>query len=482
MRKGFKRKFEPLKILSDTQIDSIHKSTLEILEKVGCKFESKKALEILKKNGCIVDHKTKIVKIPAFLAEECLRRTPNNFLVKSRNSKNDLLIGDDVLYFYSSVGARFFDPNTRETRVPTINENNEAVIVMDELDSLDILDSYCPYFEIKEINPVMLCPVSLASRIRFTSKISRGAQATESYLWEIQLAQAAGQQLIGCMEAAPPLTYPEDAINAGMNYAKANFPIFIAAGAVMGGTAPVTIAGSTVSSNAELIAAIVFLQCIKPGIGIMVNDFVNPMNMQTGNILFNSLSVNLHQMAFNQIWGNYYKVPTVNTGSAYPNSKLIDYQSAYEKTHTAVVSALSGANVIVFHGGVSAELSYNPLVAIIDDDIANIIGKTIEGFKVNDETLAVDLIKEVGPLGTFLNKNHTRKNWQKEFYVPKIANILSYQEWIKNKKKNIIDKAKERFEEIITTHKLEKISPDLDREIDIIIKNAENYYKKKGLY
>lgn len=160
-------------------------------------------------------------------------------------------------------------------------------------------------------------------------------------------------------------------------------------------------------------------------------------------------------MAFNQIWHDLYQIPTNNTGSAFPSSKLIDYQSAYEKTHIAMTSALSGANMIVFHGGVTAELSYNPLLSVIDDDIAFLIGKTIEGFNVNDETMAVDLIKEVGPVpGTFLNKKHTREYWKKEYFVPKVADRLSYKEWISSDRKSVIDRARERMEQIKATHKV----------------------------
>jgi trimethylamine--corrinoid protein Co-methyltransferase len=361
-------------------------------------------------------------------------------------------------------------------------ENNDSVIISDALETMDFFDSYCPYFEIEDIEPVMLCPVSLASRIRYTTKVSRGAQAAESYIWEIQLAHAAKQQIVGCMESSPPLTYSEDAINAGFAYSNVGFPVFIASGSVMGGTSPVTISGSTVSNNAELLAAVVFLQCVKPGLGIIANDFVNAMNMQSGNIYFCSLNASLHQMAFNQMWTQYYKIPTVNTGAAYPNSKLVDYQGAYEKTHIAMTSALSGANVIVLHGGVTAELSYSPVVAIIDDDIANIVGKTIEGFEVNDNTMALDMIQKVGPVpGTFLSTNHTRLHWKQESFIPKVADRLSYQEWLSNNKINVIDKAKLRMEKILATHVPEPIDSSLDREIEKILADARKYYKEKGL-
>ncbi len=482
MRRGFKRRFEPLRILSDSEIESIHMATLNVLEEVGVKFESIRALKLLEKNGCRVDHGTRIAKIPAFLVEECIRRTPSSFIVRSRAEKDNLHIGGNTLYFMSSLGARLSDIESGEVRVPSMEENNEAIRISDALDSLDLYSGYTPYFEIEGVEPVMLCATSLAQRLRNSTKITRGTQPTDSFIWETQIAQAAGQELLGNMEAAAPLSYPEDAINAAFTYTEAGFPIYIAAGSVMGGTAPVTIAGSTITNNAELLAAVVLIQCMKPGIGIIANDFVTPMNMENGDLLFCSLGASLHQMAFNQIWHDRYMIPTNNTGSAFPASKFIDYQSAYEKTHIAMTSALTGANMIVFHGGVTAELSYNPLLSVIDDDVANIIGKTIEGFEVSEDSMALDLIKEVGPVpGTYINKKHTRNWWKTEYFMPKVADRLPYKEWISSGKKDVIARAKERMEHIKSTHEPIALSAEKDREIDKILKEARKYYKNKGL-
>ena len=482
MRRGFRRNFDPIKILTDSQIEAIHRASLDVLEKTGVKFESERALRLLEKNGCMVDHDEKIARMPGSIVEECIRKTPSSFPVKARRQKNDVRVGGSTVYFMSSAGARYTDVDTGEVRMATMEENDQGVLISDALDTIDIFPSYTPYFEVEGVEPVMLCPTSLASRIRFTSKPSRGAQATDTYIFETQLAQAVGMQIFGVCEAAAPLSYPEDAINAAFEYAGAGFPVYIAAGSVMGGSAPVTVAGATISNNVELLAVVVLIQCIRPGIGICANDFVTPMDMQSGGFLFGALGVNLHQMAFNQLWGQVYKIPTVNTGAAFSNSKLIDYQAGYEKTHTAMVSALSGANVIVLHGGVTAELAYNPVLSIIDDDVANIIGRTIEGFEVNDETMALELIEQVGPVpGTYLNKTHTRVNWKKEYFVPEVADRLSYSEWLKQGRKSTIDRAKERMAEILAAHKPDPITPEQDRDIDRILEDARRHYRKKGL-
>ncbi len=482
MRRGYIRNIEPLKILTDTQVEAIHRGTLDVLEETGVRFESQRALRMFKKNECIVDFENNRVRFPSYLVEECIRRTPSSFLVKARDLKNNLRFGGNTLYFMCSAGARISDPETGETRVATMKENNEAILISDVLENLDYFPSYTPYFEVEGVEPVMLCPTSCAMRLRYSSKVSRGAQSADTYIWEIQMAQACGAQLLGNMEAASPLSYSEDAINAGFGYAEALFPIYIAGGGVMGGTAPVTIAGATISNNAELLAAVVFFQLIKPGVGIIANDIEYPMNMRSGSPAFGSLGISLHEAAFNQIWTQFYRIPTNNCAAGFPNSKLFDLQSGYEKTHCAMTSAYSGANSILLHGGVSAELAYNPLMAILDDDLAAIIGRHIEGIVVDSESMAIELIKEVGPIpGTYLDKLLTKKHWKRENYVPNCADTLTYPEWITSGKKSAIDYARERMEEILATHEPTPLAAGQDKDIDRILKEARKYYKDKGM-
>jgi len=285
---------------------------------------------------------------------------------------------------------------------------------------------------------------------------------------------------MGCVEGAAPLSLAEDPCNAAFYYLDAGFPIYIASGSIMGGSHPITIAGASVSHNAELLAITVLLQCIKPGCGVIANNFVSAMNMSTGDLNFGTAAIALHQMAYNQIWHYVYKIPVNNTGSAFSNAKVVDYQLGAEKLPLATASALSGANLIVLHGGVTAELAYNPILAIIYDDIARTLGRIVEGFTVDDETVGLDLIKEVGSSGTFLNSKQTRTMWKTEDYMPKIFDKTSYQEWINTGKKTALDKAKEKYEEILANYKPASLTSEQDKEIDRILQEATEYYRKKG--
>ncbi len=481
MQKGFKRTFEPIKVLTESQVEQIHTASLNVLDEVGFKYESKKALKVLAEHGAKIDYDTMIAKLPSSLVEWAIAKTPSSFYLKARDEQKSIRLGGNTMYFMNSAGARHVDIDTGIVTMPTLNQNNIGVLVSDNLDSMNVFPSYTPYFEIEGIPPVMSCTVSCAQRHRFSTKPSRGAQPSDSFIWETKIAQAVGAQIMGCVEGAAPLSLAEDPCNAAFHYLEAGFPIYIASGSIMGGSHPVTVAGASVSHNAELLAIIVLLQCIRPGSGVIANNFVSAMNMATGDLNFGTAATALHQMAYNQVWHSLYKIPVNNTGSAFSNAKIIDYQLGAEKLPLATCSALSGANLIVLHGGVTAELAYNPVLAIIDDDVAKTIGKIIEGFPVNDDTIGLDVIKEVGSSGTFLNTKQTRTMWKNEDYMPKVFDKSSYQEWINTGKKTVIEKAKERYEEIVATHKPSPLTDEQDKEIDKILAEATRYYKKKGL-
>jgi trimethylamine--corrinoid protein Co-methyltransferase len=206
------------------------------------------------------------------------------------------------------------------------------------------------------------------------------------------------------------------------------------------------------------------------------------MDMESGNLFFGAIGSGFHQMAFNQIYRELYRIPTSNAMAAFPNSKLIDYQNAFEKTHLALSAALSGASMIAFTGAVSQELAWSPLQAVIDNDSVNIIGRYIEGFEISSDTIAADLITEVGQSpGSFLGKKHTRENWKKEYYVPKTFDRLSYQDWERAGKQSLIDKAIIRVTEILNTHNPRPLSDEQEKEIQKILKDARDYYRKKEL-
>ena len=439
------------------------------------------ALKIFKKNDCSVNFDDMRVRFPPGLVEECLRKTPSSFYFKSRNPKHDLIVGGNTTYFCAFPGMNTVDLDNGEPRRATRKENRDALIVLDALDNVHFLTPYTPYFGFDDVPPVLSIPESAAAKIRYSTKLQFSGYQKDCEVFTIEMAQAAGTEIQGMMENSPPLTFYEDAVLSAYRFAQAGFPLHITSGAVMGGTSPATIAGTLVTSIAEIVGGIVFVQLIRPGTRVVANAFVFPQNMMTGAPFFGSVGISLHTAAFNQIWRSY-NIPVQSSAIGPTNAKMIDYQNCYEKTVPALTAALSGAHIIQFHGGVYGEITHHPVQSIMDDDVAGVIGRLIEGIDVTSETLALDLINEVGPIpGFYLTTAHTRTWWKHEQFVPKVADLVPYGQWQKEGKKSALDRAKERMHAILKQHKPVPLSDEQEKDVQRILDRAQKQYKEKGL-
>ncbi len=481
MLKGFTSKFKALEILTEEEVETIHRGTLDVLETTGVRVEHDRALKLFADHGCKVDFNKKRVRIPGYLVEDCLRKCPSSFALKARDPKYDLRIGGNTLYFAQSVGMSYLDLDTWEPRPGTLQEHGEAIRVLDALDTLDMLIAYQFYMDMKGVPPCMVMLEGLASGIRNSVKSEYMGYSLDCEVFAIKMAKAVGMDLMGSVAVSPPLTLYEDCCEAAFRFAEAGFPINIGSGALMGGTGPATIAGSTITNNAEIMAGIVLVQLIKPGVGVIPWDAIYPMDMRFGNPAFGAPGVSLHTIVFEQIW-HKYGIPTCNWAAGFSSSKKIDFQCAYERAMSTLVAALAGDHLIGLHGCIYAELTYHPVMSVLDDDIAGWIGRFIEGVEVTDETLAIDLIEQVGPIpGNFLTTEHTRKWWKREQFIPKVADREPYPEWIKKGKKDALALAKERVEEILATHQPKPLTPEQDKAIDEILNEARSFYRQKGL-
>ncbi len=480
--KGYTRNFKPLEILTEEQMEAIHRGSLDVLETTGVRFEHKRALKLLEQNGCKVDYEDRRVRFPSGLVEECLRKCPSSFHLKARDPKNNLnLSAGNTTYFSSFPGMSTVDIETWQQKTPSVQDNHDAVKVLDTLENVHMSMSYNPYCELEDIPPAMLLPTSCWSRMKYFKKPFRVGQAEESWLWGIEMAQILDIDIFGSMESAPPLTWYEDAIDCTYAHTAAGYPIEVGCGAVLGGTGPATFSGGLVASNAEMMSGIVLVQLLRPGTGVMANCFVFPQNMRTGAPGFGQIGMSLFQVGYAQMWRAKYKMPTIMGACGPMASKQPDAQFGYEKAIACTLGALAGGTVINAIGGLHGELSFHPIVAVLDNDMAGMIGRFLEGMNVSDETLAIDLIQQVGPIpGFFLGEPHTREWWKKEQFVPDVFDQLSYAEWNAGGRKSAFDNAKAKVEEIVANYD-HTLPEDKEEELDRVWQDAWKYYKKKGV-
>lgn len=481
MLNGFTRKFKPLEIISQEELETIHRGGLYTLETTGMRVEHDRALKLFADNHCRVDFEDKRVRIPGWLAEEYVRKVPSSYVIKARDGESDLMVGGDTFYFMQGMGMRYVDLDTWETRRATIKEHKEAMIVADALENVHLADAVFAYTELEGVPPVMTFLETLANGLRYSGKAEQYGYQKDCEIFAIKMAQALGINLNPELDTASPLTIYGAAIEAAFRYVEADIPIQPCVGVSMGGESPMTTASTLVLASATVMAWAVLTQLIKPGAAISIQYGFKPMDMMRGSPLFASVINSLGHVMMNQLLRKY-QIPACTSAGFTSLSKKIDYQCGYEKAVGTLISALSGGHLHIFQGGSTAELMYNPVLSILDDDIAGWVGRFLQGVEVTDETLAIDLINEVGPIpGHYLGTAHTREWYKKENFFPKVADQEAYPVWIKSGKKDALVLAREKMEEILANHKPKPLTDEQEQAIEDILKEAREYYRGKGL-
>jgi len=481
MLEGFTRSFEPFEILSEGELETIHRGGLYTLENTGMRVEHKGALELFAGAGCRVDFEDQRVRIPAFLAEECVRKTPSSYLVTARDGRSHVMVGGNTLYFLQGMGMQHIDLETWERRPATLQEHKEAMIVADALDNCHMADAVFAYTDLQAVPPAMAFLETLASGVRNSGKAQHYGYSKDCDIFAIQLAKDLGINLEPEMDTASPLAIHESSIEVTYRYVEAGMPIQPCVGVTMGAEGPATMAGNLVMAAASVMGWAVLIQLIKPGAPFSIQYGFKPMDMRRGSPLFASVVNSLAHIGMNQLLRRY-QIPSCTSAGFTSLSKKLDYQAAYEKSMGTVISALSGGNLHIFQGGTMAELVYNPVLSILDDDIAGWVGRLLQGIDVNPESLAIDLINEVGPVpGHFLNTAHTRKHWREEHFFPKAADEEAYPVWFELGKKDALALAAERMDDILTNHQPEPLTEEHERAVERMLTDAREHYRNEGM-
>ncbi len=481
MIKGFTRKFRPLEFLTHEEEEAIHGGALYVLEKTGMRIQHEGALKQLAENGCQVDFENERARIPPWLVEECIRKVPSNFILKARDRDKDLMVGGNTVYFMQGMGMRYVDLDTWETRPATAAEHRDAMIVADALENTHLAEPWEIYTDRRGIPPVMGLLENLASGIRYSSKTQVAGNIKDTEIFAIKMAKAAGTDLFPEIEHAAPLTIQNGGVKAAYRYMEADIPIVPALSVSMGASGPATMAGAVLLQVAEMMGWVVLAQLHKGGAPLAFHHGASPPDMRNGEKLIGVPSRGITTVMMNQMLRRYQIPIWSNTGFA-SNSKKIDFQAGFEKSCGTLLSALAGGHVHLYQGGSSLELLYSPELAVMEDDVAGWIGHLLEGATVDAETLAIEVINQVGPIpGHYLGTAHTREWWRKEHYYPQIVDVEPYASWIDSGKKDMLDRAKEKVEEILATHKPLPLTAEQEQGVEDTLNEAREYYRKNNV-
>jgi len=474
-----------LKFLSHEDCEEIHNSSLEVLQDTGLRIESKVALDMLNELGCEVDKRTSIVKFPSYLVEECLKRSPSSIKLYGTNSKYDINIKKRRTYISTCSGYGIIDRNTDLVRDGLLSDVAEGTLVAENLENVHSIIP--PFAGVSNVPHELATPLILAETLKNTNKtiefyLTGGTSADKEMDDIIELCKiVAGSEsklkkkpfMMFIIDPLPPLTYTEDQITALFRSVDVGLPAVIMPVAEGGATAPVTLAGMLVQTNAEVLGGIVLANLIKKGAPVMYGHTSTIMNMRTGVYSGGAVEMGILGACISQL-GTYYNIPT---NGFYPmsDSHLPDQQAGYEKTIQWTLATLSGMNYVSGVGNIENAALMSLEQMVIDNEIIGMLDRVSNGVQIDDERLAVNAISDVGPGGTFLQHTHTRNFIYSEYFDPKISNKDSYNEWSKKGSWDVLKRSREQVNRILKN----EISP-VDKDIIKEIETFENKLFKRN--
>ncbi len=457
----------PLQVLSGDEVEKIYHAALEILQHTGVQFEDRQVLDTLQEKGCLVDYRRMRAMFSPALVEAALKACPAEFTVHARNPKYNLTFDGSHVYFASHSAPTVVDPQSATPQKPSVQDIRQRLTLIDALEHIDATLTLAG--EISDIPVELGVEWVKAETFRQTEKPTTAPAFGDSPRWIIRMAEVAGTQVIGCGCCTPPLYYPKQDTDAMLLYAAAGFPVTPGSGIALGGTGPVTLAGTLAQQTAEALAGVVLVQTSYPGTGILCITETAPMDMRVGDIAWGSIEVGLLHAALGQL----ARFLGLQSFSLFPmsNAHICDQQLGFEKGMQAILMALSGTHLMSGGGGVYNESSVCLEQLVIDNDIYGMAARYLEGITVNEETLALDVIGQVAPdRGSYLKHAHTRKLFRQEHFFPGVSNRLTYQTWQKQGARNIVTTARERVDEILAQHEPVPLPREAERELDSILK------------
>ena len=407
-----------LQAFSREELDTIHLATLNIFEEVGILVESKKAADIFEGAGSKVEKKVKgwLVKIPSYIVKESLLSAPSSLTYHGRVPSFDYTVDNNRVGF-AQFGecVNIIDPVTRKVRPSTKKDCRDTAVLADALDEICIMErSVCPGDMPSETQPVH----NLDAMISGTGKhIVLGTGGRRNLETMIRLGWAAAGSR-NAFEERPfftatvcptsPLSLVKSCCDAIICAAENGLGILIIDMCLAGGTAPVSLAGTVVQHNVEVLSALVLAQLVRRGTKCTYGSCTTIMDLKSGVSAVGAPEYGLLNAAIARM-AQYYQLPCL-VGGGLSDAKEPDAQSGYEFATNALTSALAGANIVYGSGGLDLGMTFDYAKLLMDHECMGNIRRIINGMSLTVEDLALDVIKEVGPGGTYLTHAHTFKH------------------------------------------------------------------------
>jgi len=457
--------------LSDDQVERLHHASLEILERTGLRLYEPEALELLKKKGVQVEDGNR-VRISPGLVEWALAAAPKRVVLCNRHGQRVMpLERNNVFFGIGSDCPNVIDLNNGERRPGRLQDIVEAITVCDALEHIDFLMSFCNASDL---------PQQTADRYQMRAMLMNSCKPIlfvttefEGCVDAVRMAEAvAGSEerlrrnpLCACyINVSHPLRHNQEALRKLLFMSEKGLPTTYTPVVLRGGTGPVTAAGAIAMANAGELAGLVIAQLKREGTPVILTGGVNDMlDMRS--------TIDVYADPTNRVMlvelAHRYNLPIFGlTGCS--DAKLPDEQAAAEAAFSILLESLAGAQMAHDVGYLDSGMTNSIEQIVICDELIAYTKHFMKGLEVSDETLALDLIHQIGPDGDFLSSDHTLQHYREDWY-PKLFDRNNFDTWHRKGGKTLRQRAREKALKILETHKPKPLPAEVQQQVDAIV-------------
>jgi trimethylamine--corrinoid protein Co-methyltransferase len=446
--------------LTEDSILKIHQTVTRVIEEVGFEVNSEAALQLFEQAGAWVDREERRVRLPKAKVLKLIGMAPPEVRLCGQEEKHDIYLGDNRVYTGTGGTALYiYEPATKQKRLANLEDLKRIARLVNRLDNIHLfmLPTYPNELPIEQVDVNRF----FAGLDNTTKHIMGGVYTLDGIKQVLRMAEmVAGSaeklderpliSMIAC--SISPLKMDAQYGDLVIEIAQRGIPLVCPAEPLCGATSPITLAGNLVIQTADSLMGVMLTQIVKPGTPVIFGSVATNTNLSDFKYLAGSVEMGLLNAAGAQM-AQFYHLPFYATGGM-TDSKVLDAQSGYESAITSLLCALAGANFIHNAAGMmefAMTACYEKFV--IDNEILGMVMRAVAGIKVNDNTLAFDLIREVGPGGNFVAARHTRRFMRREHYRPSLSDQNSREEWEAKGGRAIWQKAGEKTRRLIAEPK-----------------------------
>ncbi len=472
-----------ISILSRQDVELVHGKTLEMLEDPGVMVRSEKALRVLEEGGATIDWKAMRASIPESLVEETVKKLPRSIRLCARNPKQDMVAPRSGPPHMATNGTAVYmtDLETGARKTTKGSDLRDFMVLCDAMDPLDYVWPIVTAHDAPEATHAMS---ELTISLTNTTKHVQGeAMSAHEARGEIEVAAAiaggpdklAKRPLFSVIQCPIcPLEFEKGSIEATMEFAKAGIPVVSMSMALCGLTSPVTLAATTAIVNAENLASFAISQMTRKGAPVVYSSESTAPNMMTGEIHYGAPEELLIAAAVAQMAKHYGAATMVGgfglgLGGESPGIFIEPPELiSTSMTSLALTDFASGIGGLDQAKGAALEQ------VVIDCDVWEQVRELRRDVAFDDGHFVLDMIRKVGPGGSFLKEIHTLRNMKRELFLPSPAKAGVYGRYRLDKDmKAVLGSARARVRKTLAAHKPEPVDSDVKRKIDQLLRKYQ---------